>query len=64
MAFIVTFPSVSGTSRLPLRGTIIAFDMDRAQRFETREAAQAALDKFRKFHKPKLCKQARVEEVA
>ena len=63
MAFIVTFPNNSGTARLPLRGTIIAFDMDRAQRFETREAAEAALAKAKPFHKLTTFKAARIEEV-
>lgn len=47
----------------PLRGTVWALSMDRAQTFETREAAQAALDKSRKFYPAKIYKTARIEEL-
>lgn len=42
----------------PLRGTVWAFSMDRAQKFETPEAAAAALEKARKFMKPAIYKKA------
>jgi len=47
----------------PLKGTVWAFSMDRAQKFETREAAQAQLDKAKKFMKPALAKKARIVEA-
>lgn len=62
MAFIVTTPNAIG-EKVPLRGTVWAFSMDRAQRFETREAAQAALDKAKKFMKATTYKNARIEEI-
>jgi hypothetical protein len=47
----------------PLRGTVWAYSMDRAQKFETREAAQAALDKAKPFMKAAIFKKAQIEEV-
>lgn len=47
----------------PLRGTIWAFDMSRAQTFATREAAQAGLDRARKFMKAAIYRKAIIEEV-
>jgi hypothetical protein len=44
----------------PLRGTVWAFRMERAQVFDTREAAQAQLDKARKFMPAKLYRAARI----
>lgn len=41
-----------------LRGTVWAGSLERAFRFETAEAAQAALDKARPFTKAKAWKQA------
>jgi hypothetical protein len=38
-------------STWPLRGNVWAFDMSRAQQFETREKAQAQLDKAKPFMK-------------
>lgn len=61
--FIVTTEIALG-ERVPLRGTVWAFSMDRAQKFDTREAAQAALDKAKQFMKAKFYKAARIEEVA
>ncbi len=62
MAFIVTVKNGAG-EKVPLRGTVWAFAMERAQRFETREAAQAALDKAKKFMKARTYKAAQIEEV-
>ena len=59
--FIVTV--VHNGNKVPLRGTIWAFTMDRAQQFETREAAQAALDKAKKFMKASIYKKAQIEEI-
>ena len=59
--FIVTVETAGG--KVPLRGTVWAFSMERAQQFETREAAQVALDKAKKFMKAKTYKSARIEEV-
>lgn len=47
----------------PLRGTVWAYSMDRAQQFATREAAQAQLDKAAKFMKKAQFKKARIVEV-
>lgn len=63
MSFIVTYTSPSGTM-YPLRGTIWAFDISRAQRFETREAAQAVLVAAKKFMKAAVYKVAKIVEVA
>jgi hypothetical protein len=60
--FIVTVAHNGET--WPLRGTIWAFSMDRAQKFDTREAAQAALDKAKKFMKAALYRKAQIVEVA
>lgn len=60
--FIVT--NVNGLGeKVPLRGTVWAFSMDRAQKFETREAAQAALDKAKQFMKATVYKRSRIEEI-
>jgi hypothetical protein len=47
----------------PLRGTIWAFSMERAQHFASEAAAQAALDKAKKFMKPALYRKARIVEA-
>jgi len=57
--FIVTV--TNNGIKWPLRGTIWAFDMSRAQVFETREAAQAALAKARPFMKAAIYKRAVIE---
>lgn len=62
MQYIVTL--IHNGQRWPLRGTTWAYSMDRAQVFASREAAQAALDKARKFMKAAQYKAARIEEVA
>jgi hypothetical protein len=48
----------------PLRGTVWAFSMDRAQEFATREAAQAQLDKAKPFMKAAQYKAAVISERA
>lgn len=58
--FIVTV--THNGNKVPLRGTVWAFSMDRAQEFDTREAAQAALDKAKKFMKVSIYKKAQIEE--
>ena len=60
--FIVTVKNGAGES-VPLRGTVWAFSMERAQLFESREAAQAQLDKAKKFMRASTYKAARIEEV-
>ena len=60
--YIVTL--IHEGQKWPLRGTMWAFSMDRATKYETREAAQAALDKAKKFMKAAQYKAARIEEVA
>lgn len=57
--FIVVTPNLVG-ELVPLRGTVWAFHMDRAQKFETQELAQAALDNARKFMKAKTYKAAKI----
>ena len=47
----------------PLKGTVWAFSMDRAQKFETREAAEAALTKARQFMKATMFRKAVIEQV-
>lgn len=61
--FIVTVLNSQG-EKFPLRGTVWAFSMDRAQKFATREDAQAALEKARKFMKARVYKSAIIEEIA
>lgn len=58
--FIVTL--LHNGQKWPLRGTVWAFDMSRAQKFETRELAQAALNKARVFMPAKQFKNAVIEE--
>ena len=59
--FIVTV-NHNGTE-WPLRKTTWAFSMDRAQQFETHEAAQAQLDKAKKFMKAAQYKAAVIKEI-
>lgn len=63
MAYIVTVKNAVG-EKVPLRGTVWAFSMDRATVHQTREAAQAALEKAKKFMKARTYKSAEIEEVA
>lgn len=62
MSFIVVTPNALG-EMVPLRGTVWAYSMDRAQKFETREAAQAALDKAKQFMKVRTYKAAKIIET-
>jgi 3-hydroxy-3-methylglutaryl CoA synthase len=59
--FIVTV--VHNGNMVPLRGTVWAFDMSRAQKFDTCEAAMAALEKARKFMKASVYKKAVVIQL-
>lgn len=61
MSFIVTV--VHNGNEVPLRGSVWAFNMDRAQKFATRDEAQAALDKAKKFMKVSIYKKAIIKEV-
>lgn len=61
MTFIVTV--IHNGNEVPLRGTVWAFSMDRAQQFETKEAAQAALDSAKKFMKASIYKKAVIKEM-
>lgn len=61
MSYIVTVNH--NGEKWPLRGSVWAYSMDRAQHFETREAAQAALQKARTFMKVAIYKKAVIEEV-
>lgn len=61
MGFIVTL--VHNGNEVPLRGTVWAFSMDRAQVFATREEAQKALDKAKMFMKVSVYKKAQIKEV-
>ena len=59
--FIVTL--MHNGQKWPLRGTVWAFHMDRATHYETHEAAQAALDKAKKFMKAAQYKAAKIEQI-
>jgi hypothetical protein len=61
MSYIVTL--THNGNRVPLRGTVWAYSMERAQIFATHEDAAAALEKARKFMKAAFFKKARIEEV-
>lgn len=61
MTFIVTVEH--NGSVWPLRGTVWAFSMDRAQHFNTREEAEAALLKAKPFMKATLFKKAKIVET-
>lgn len=61
--FIVVTPNLAG-QLVPLRGTVWAYDMERAQKFDTREQAQAGLDKAKPFMKAKTYKAAKIQEVS
>lgn len=60
--FIVTVKNGAGED-VPLRGTVWAFSMDRAQKFDSREAAQAALDRAKQFMKARTYKAAVITEI-
>lgn len=59
--FIVTV--THNGNEVPLRGTVWAFSMDRAQTFATREEAQAKLDQARRFMAPSIYKKAVIKEI-
>ena len=59
--FVVVVNSANGL--VPLRGTIWALDMDRAQKFETEELAKAALLKAKKFMTAATFKAAKIIKV-
>ena len=59
--YIVTL--IHNGEKWPLRRTTWAFSMDRAQQFETKDAAQKQLDKAKKFMKAAQYKAARIEEI-
>lgn len=59
--FIVTVEN--GGQTFYLRGTTWAFTVERAQRYTTRDEAQAALDKAKKFMKASLYKLAKIWQV-
>jgi hypothetical protein len=59
--FIVKITNAGGDYFM--RRSIWTGDIDRADRFATREAAQTALTSNRKFTKPAMFKAARVVEV-
>lgn len=61
MAFIVL--AQHNGQAWPLRGTTFAFAIERAQRFDTREQAQAAIEKAKPFHKARVMKTAQIVEV-
>jgi len=61
MAFIVTI--MNNGTEWPLRGTVWAYSMDRAQIFATRDEAQAALTKAKPFMKAAMFKKAVIKEV-
>ncbi|CAN7344443.1 hypothetical protein LJR220_003055 [Bradyrhizobium sp. LjRoot220] len=61
MAFIVTV--IHKGKEVPLRGTVWAFEMDRATKHETHEAAEAALVAAKKFMHSRVYKKATIKEI-
>ncbi len=61
MKFVVTVDHNGQT--WPLRGTTWAYSADRAQIFESKEAAEAALLKAKKFMKAAIYRKAVIREV-
>lgn len=59
MSYIVVTPNKRG-ELVPLRGTIWAFEMDRATQHETQDAAQAALNKAKQFMPASVFKASRI----
>jgi len=55
---VFTIQTVSNGTTWHLRGTTWSSDPERASRFETKEAANAALLKIKPFTKPALFKKA------
>jgi hypothetical protein len=62
MAYIVTVEGPTGV-RFPLRGIVVAYHMDRAEKFQSRSNAELALQKAKKFMKAETFKTARIEQV-
>jgi hypothetical protein len=62
MKFVITLTYLGNT--LWMRSTVTTLEFDRASRFDSREAAQANIDKARKFHKVKTIKAMQIVEVA
>ena len=61
MSYIVTV--MHNGTEWPLRGTVWAFSMDRAQIFATKEDAQAALIAAKPFMKAAMFKKAVIKEI-
>jgi pyruvoyl-dependent arginine decarboxylase (PvlArgDC) len=61
MSYIVTVEYKG--FKWPLKGKIWGLSMESAQRFDTREAAEAALAKAKPFMKATLWRKAQIEEV-
>lgn len=62
--FIVVTTNPQDGSTFWLRSTTWAFSRERAQQFDSPEAAQAALDKSKQFNKAWAAKRAVIEELA
>lgn len=48
----------------PLRGTVWSYSMERAQKFDSEDAARAQLAKAKPFMKASVYKKAKIIEVA
>jgi len=59
MSYIVVTPNKLG-ELVPLRGTVWAFQMDRATQHETQDAAQNALNKAKQFMSASVFKASRI----
>lgn len=59
----MTFIVQTADASFFLRSTVWAGTLDRAQRFPTKEAAQAQLDKAKKFMKVRAYKAAQIVEI-
>lgn len=62
MSTVVTV--VNAGARFWLKGTTWAFSLERAQRFDTTEAAFAAIERAKKFHKAAVMKRAELWDEA
>jgi hypothetical protein len=58
MSRLVVVTVVNEGVRFWLKGTTWSFSLDRAQRFDTTEAAFAAIEKAKKFNKAAVMKRA------
>ena len=61
MTYIVTITHKG--IEIPLRGTVWAGSMDRAEHFDTREATLAALNRAAKFMQKTIYKKAVIKEI-